>query len=364
MSSEENLFTRLKRYSQNIEKVSTENFVTELFAFVLEEHKPVRKQFLKLIFSKKNDGQRLVNKFVDVGILTQHPFPGGKIDIFLKGSKANLYVEIKVDSSEGFEQEGKKSQIAKYLSVLKGKTDYLSYVTKTGSPEPDYRKNPKNNEIFCGHLHWEDICEIIKKYNQQKNSEVLKLFLQFMEENNMGKTEGFTKTELRESKSVFSFLIKSKRLIEMVKEEIEPLLVEYFGKKIGSKDISCKFERKWIGWWYQPKRWRKANFGIMLIICDDGKTCKFDFVLDVWKKQLSRLLLNDNIINEKIKYLKGKNWKPYDNIEWWSVYKETKLKTGDLEKNKVEIVKKIKIALAELKNSRLINMINNRGEGL
>lgn len=362
MSSEENLFSRLERYSQNVQKTSKENFITEIFAFVLEEYAEIRKRFLELVFPQK---LQMVDKFQDAEIITQKHFSGGIIDILFRNKKINLYIENKVDSSEGTEYRrgyGTKTQIIKYLEKLNKKTDSLVYITKHESPYPDFRKSPKNKTIFCGHIHWDEIYEIVEKYNKRKKSKILNLFLQYMEENSMGETKGFTKTELKESRSAFSFLDKSEKLVEKVKMELGKILQKNFGKYEEGNQVNYDWE--YVEWWYRSRKWKKSQISISLDVWHDGDNPGFTVELGTSKKKMINRLMSDDKIIKNIKILEKKGWTYNNGTDWWSIYKFFKLKPGSLEKLKIELVRKIKIALTELKSSRIINMINNRTRNL
>ena len=116
MRRNSNLFSRLCTYSFNKQKLSRENFVTEVIAHLFNTDRAFRSHFLNALL--RDGGMR--RRFRTAQAQTQVSYPRCIIDLLLQSprNRKPLLVEIKINAGETqtkIHGSGSVSQIKKYL---------------------------------------------------------------------------------------------------------------------------------------------------------------------------------------------------------------------------------------------------------
>jgi hypothetical protein len=353
----ESIFLNLEKYSLNEKKVTKENLLAELFGYILKNEKEFRKIFLQNVFNKN---KKIINKFIDAEINTQQSISNDSIiDIFIKGNDGNIYIENKVDSNES------EGQIERYLKQC-DENDFLIYLTPKNYEEPKFIKNKKNKKIFK-HIHWEEIYDYLKNYNQKRKSEIISHILSYMEGLFMINIK-FTKEELNSAKNAFPFIYKSKILLEEfflknINLKIENKLGTNDFKEIGFESYN-KFNRnvfqtEFYYFIYRPqkKSWEFYLYFPIKII--NGKPYLVVSIASETNDFIS-FIKKDKNIKEKINNLKCKI---EEKKKWWLlIYKEFELKPKPINEIVNELTPKILKAIDELIKSRIIQMLANRSK--
>lgn len=216
-----NLFSRLCTYSLNKEKLSGENFLTEVLAHLFETDKTFKKALLRTLIS---DGLER-KKYYSSRVTTQHEFiHSGKksiVDLVLWPSKKRvspLLVEVKIRAQETLTKlpgQGYISQIKKYVKLNVGSVIYFASVK---APEPQIIEHKR----FLGQKYIENLHRRLDKPKyHSKLTELGREFVAFLEEEGMAHSKPFTAKELGNIKEAFSFAAKSVVLLEQIVDDYE-----------------------------------------------------------------------------------------------------------------------------------------------
>lgn len=203
------LFSKLYSYRQQEKRNQRENFLTEIFAYCLQEDEAFRTEVL----------QKITTCFLGVPtITTQSTYIEGRpdIEIIWKDDGGLILIECKIDSAEGPKQLERYQQI---LKRSKAKVKKLVYLTKY--PEI------KNGEVI--YLRWFEIKELINTRHQPFTQQ-LKIYL---EERNMSKVDNFS---IEDETAV----VNIGKVIEKMEVVLNPCS-DYFLKKTEWK---CRDERR------------------------------------------------------------------------------------------------------------------------
>lgn len=202
MGQKNNLLSRLCSYSFNKQKLSRENFLTEVVAYLFENDRTFRKIFLKTILI---DGRKRRKFYYGARAETQVFYPRCIVDLVLKPEKGEpILIEVKIKASEtqtkiqGF---GQVPQIRKYIKLGRGPVVYLASIQ---APSADVLK-PKR---FLGRFHIEKLQQELQKAKHLLTPIGLE-FIRFLEEEGMSYPEPFTVKELKLSKAAFDFAAKA-----------------------------------------------------------------------------------------------------------------------------------------------------------
>jgi hypothetical protein len=199
----------IKLYSKSNSSTPLEDFTTEVFASILENDEEIRKKFTSEILGLSCDDFKIEtqkNYSLDMG-------ERAVIDIVLRGKEVIVFIENKVESSEGV------NQLEKYSRVLDGLTGYtekcLFYCTKYYDPKENRRPNFKQ-------YRWYDVAKIMASSDDYLARE----FYSFLKSNNMTQKDSITTRELfalENIKETMDFL-------DSFLERIQPNFKELFGK--------------------------------------------------------------------------------------------------------------------------------------
>jgi len=108
------LFSRLASYSQNPNKKSTENFTTEVLAYLINEDTAFRRSFLRLLIRDR----RILRGFSRATAQSQQSFDRGIVDLVISGRHSRILVEVKIAATETLTKirgKGLVPQVKKYL---------------------------------------------------------------------------------------------------------------------------------------------------------------------------------------------------------------------------------------------------------
>lgn len=241
---QQTIFTKLVSYSQNPNKESFENFVTEIINHLINHDKRFRESFLKIIL--KNN-RKLFKRFKNCESETQKHYGNGIVDLVLNADNERMLIEVKTGSNETktlIWGKGRQSQIKKYLSYNDGN---VAYLTTNNISDP----NIGSNKRYLGHFYFEDL---YLSLNKRKLCEIGEEFKKFMEENNMMPPKPFTKKEVKHATLAFDFAWKCEEILDEVQKGIIP----FFKKELHtSTDFTrVKFSNEYITYFY-PKRFNK-----------------------------------------------------------------------------------------------------------
>jgi len=227
----ESLFTRLVSYSQNPNKRSLENFLTEVLAHLVNTDKAFRQKFVELLIRDR----RRRSGFKNATAFPQQTLGQGIVDLVLEGSTGKVFVEVKVGAreTETVVNGRQLKQVEKYLSYRAG---YVAYLTTRNVPSPTV--SPKFSKFFLGH-HFLEV--LYGRLRRDRLTPTGQLLLDFMEENDMKSLEPFTKTDLRNAAHSFNFALKCESVFEEVARALEPKIRKMFHQPKKMKFMSSWF---------------------------------------------------------------------------------------------------------------------------
>lgn len=208
-----NLFSRLAGYSQNPQKLSIENFCTEMLAHLFNHDPIFRRRFLEVIFSNR----RMMRRFRRAQATTQETLGTGcRVDLVLRAGALVHLVEIKISAGETLSgrwgQMG-KPQIQRYIDLG---LCHVTYLTTSDSlaPDIDYRGRKFR---MVKHALFEELHEAL---DETRATELTKMFLEFMEEHGMSPPRHFDRKDLRRAEQAFDFYKRCRATLSIVKTEI------------------------------------------------------------------------------------------------------------------------------------------------
>lgn len=217
----ESLLTRLASYSQNPNKRSIENFLTEVIAYLINTDRVFRRTFVTHVIPDS----RMRKGFRFASALPQQTIGRGIVDVVLEGSTSRLLVELKVGARETETKvygHGWVPQVQKYLSYRAG---YVAYLTTRNAQTPTV-----NSKFFLGHFLLESLQGRLKR---RRLSATGQLLLDFMEENDMKALTPFTTNDLRNAGQSFSFAKKCEAVLDEVVTAVEPEFRKIFHTRTG-----------------------------------------------------------------------------------------------------------------------------------
>jgi hypothetical protein len=208
-----NLFSRLAGYSLNSNKLSKENFCTEVLAHLFNCDPVFRRRFLEVIFSNR----RMVRRFRRAQATTQETLEAGcRVDLVLRAGAWVHLVETKISAGETLSgrwgQTG-KPQIQRYIDLGQG---HVTYLTTSDSLAPAVKYRGRKFRMVK-HAHFEDLHEALDGTHA---TELTKIFLEFMEENGMSRPRPFDRKDLQRAEQAFDFQKRCQATLSIVRTEI------------------------------------------------------------------------------------------------------------------------------------------------
>lgn len=176
----ESLFSYLVSYVPTDKRESKEDFLTQIFAWLLTNVKGIADIYVKYLCKKGNIPYAIKSNNA-IAISTQTTVPSGRIDLLIHVNHEIAFLcEHKVHSKLS------ANQIQKYMkdSSLLGKEKYysvlLTYSTLQHTQKADVR------------IVWSDVYELFTKHLKEYDGEnkfIIKQFLKYLTENGMGRFE-------------------------------------------------------------------------------------------------------------------------------------------------------------------------------
>jgi hypothetical protein len=169
------LFSTLLRLQVSSHGTPTEDYLTELFAYALQEYPAIMDDFLKLVKIKKA-------KDSDTSLRTQYRFPKLKgheresvPDMILFLSDHTVIIENKVGSTEGYQQ---LKRYAEHLNALKETKRTLVFITRDYEPkEKEKITRDCTEEINYIELRWHHIFRLLKPYAKDASIQQILIFM-------------------------------------------------------------------------------------------------------------------------------------------------------------------------------------------
>ena len=195
--------------SSSPERTQRKRFTTEAFCSVLKSDPTLLENFLQEFAGIENE----TSFKIDTEISYSHDTSRRRIDVIIENRSYLVFLEIKVDSSEG--GSGENGQLAAYANILKNqsKKTILLFCTKYQEIKDPELYKPIPFRQFL----WRDIYEfLIRNLNLTQNNLVSE-FLKYLEKKNMSKSAQLTLRQLDDMKSfapVFSYFDECLKLIQ------------------------------------------------------------------------------------------------------------------------------------------------------
>jgi hypothetical protein len=293
----DSFFNRLYKYKQSDLKNQKENFLTEIFAYCLNNDLIFRKKFLKLISCNF-----IVKEFYCETQSFSKDF--GRPDILIEiNEDIIIVIECKVGSSQ------EQSQLQRYSNFLlqqKGEKKFLIYLTKTFEETESF--DPLINFFK---IRWFNISDLL---SDCKN-EISKELFQYLKEEKMSNKITFNRTEISAITNIQETLAKMDEFNLLLKDRLN----EYVKSKItASKKIEAGYYgittqlhsgNLWLGFYQDADREEvQIMISIELPLSDpnfkliDSKLLELNWnsypqsnVLQVWfnSANFSKFLIND-----------------------------------------------------------------------
>lgn len=176
----ESLFSYLVSYVPTDKRESKEDYLTQMFAWILKNIEGVAHVYVQYLCEKGNISY-VLSETDEIEIYTQTTVPCGRIDLLINVNKEIAFIcEHKVFS------ELSENQINKYMkdSVILGNEKYYSVLLTYSTLQ---HTQPADISIV-----WGDIYELFEEYivNYEVDDKfVIEQFLKYLSENGMGKAE-------------------------------------------------------------------------------------------------------------------------------------------------------------------------------
>ncbi len=282
------LFSDLYKRRQKENKHDSENFLTELFAFVLQNDKEFQLAFFKnFLQEKKGFCKELKFENYTIKISTQKKYkipkqdnkddryaqPDIEIEFFEEGlHKALFFIENKIESSLGNretnENDENVNQLLNYEKVLlekrekKSKNIFLIYLTKyyedisaKFDTSKDYFKQITWNEVFQHTLS--------AQVDNNNKISIISQFKQYLTDLGMNNTNSFNTRDITVFQDFFnSTYMKMCGIIEFVKTQTKlnfEKKVNFIEDGIYSK-VKIENSEIYIGFWKGNENEDNANF--------------------------------------------------------------------------------------------------------
>lgn len=222
----ESLFTKLFRYRERENRSPEEDFMTELIAYIFQNHRNIMMSFLQE-FGIMHDGIDIESIMVSTQYTLNNSESRPDIAIRLRdasGKQSIIFVENKINATEG------PNQLQRYFSYLSEKNQnnmfscHLIYITK-GYDSKENLNLLSNRGVNFIQLRWWQVFQILKPY---EGIEVIKEILKFMKERGLSMSRKFTAYDI-------STLMNMNRVREMVQESLSGKVEETFYKISGLK---------------------------------------------------------------------------------------------------------------------------------
>jgi len=154
---DDSLLVSLRRYRPREGRDSLEDYITEIFAWLLRNSREVADTFLETVMARVPEADRIAlpNADQDITWDTQTPYPGARLDMLAQWPGGALLFEHKVHAPLSAEQVNKYRDLA--ASEFPGRAARVIVVSaNTGQHRPEAH----------GCLCWEDVYELLRERHE------------------------------------------------------------------------------------------------------------------------------------------------------------------------------------------------------
>lgn len=282
-----NIFTRLlKLYKNNSDKTPKEDFTTEIFVGILEKDSEFLDDYVNNFLKIKGEGFEVYSQ----RSYTLNTASDCRIDMVIENDEKIIFIENKVDSSEG---SGQLEKYSKYLNQVKDKECHLFYCTKI------IEEKEVNFSNFS-QFRWKDIYD----YYENREVELLVEFLEYLEEEGIVMNKKFNFTDMVVMENIVETIAKMDEVLNETSQHLE----QNFGKCIKYSGRSTQIERNnlysnYISWVLNGNGYTdiSANFNfnkneyevphLELVLLVETKSEYFD----QFKDAIDKNILNDGL---------------------------------------------------------------------
>ncbi len=180
----ESLFSRLFKYRSSDKRIQQENFLTEIFAFLLKNPGLMAAFLNECGVTIQGQPENIeVKPQFSLSTYPEKIQPDISLEFIADNQKWLVFIENKVGAGEG------EGQLKKYASYLEKEANEdtncaLLYITRFNDPKP----SPSTKIIF-GQKRWWEIHEMLDKFTGNPFVSQARLF---MEENNLSLSKSFS----------------------------------------------------------------------------------------------------------------------------------------------------------------------------
>ena len=188
----ESIFTKLKSYTPRVGRDAKEDYLTELFSYMLDNVEGLKEEYVNFLHSKLegHDSNGVNDKVEEISIETQVSIRNGRIDLLIQTGTEGFICEHKVYSGLSEGQIDKYSDgIEEYDCTKKYYTVLITVSAMQHSQKTDIA------------LVWGDIYEFLIYFKKNNTLEVIDDFLitqliSYLKEQGLGRYEGISYDEI------------------------------------------------------------------------------------------------------------------------------------------------------------------------
>ncbi len=302
----ESLFTKIFSYRQRENNRPLENFLTEIFAFCLENDWDFRQELFKSLLGidlQNND---------EFNISTQKEYEDyGRPDIEIIFNDTVILFECKVEAGE------RLNQLKDYTDILiEEKQEYakkhLIYLTKYF----EQKDEPLNNTVTLNPVRWFQIYELIS----ESHSEITKQLKSFLKENNMEKPKNFYKykTSLQRRKALVKLCQKWMNFWGDLNKSLKHVLVAIPRNQAVVPQLKNDSYINNVSFYYE-KVYYELHIGFFWNY-EDVEIPNVGLCITIWEKYLSGSNLK-SILDKELTNIKG--WR-FEKCEGTILYEAAK----------------------------------------
>ncbi|MBE7556914.1 MAG: PD-(D/E)XK nuclease family protein [Anaerolineales bacterium] len=231
----ESLFSRLFKYRSSEKRIQQENFLTEIFAFLLENVPGLLPAFLnKCDIIVQNQPEKIrVESQLSFSTYPERIQPDISIRFSTDNQRWLVFIENKISAAEG------EDQLKRYLSYLekeaKNNTNcILLYVTRFHDP-----KNISSMVVTFGQIRWWQIYEILATFEDNPFVTQTRLY---MNENDLNMSRNFSFDHI-------TAMMKWRTVREMMDTSLGDNVEKRFVEVTGGRYRTDWIEKNFREWW-------------------------------------------------------------------------------------------------------------------
>ena len=243
------LFINLFKYKATEKNTPLENYLTELFVYVLKILIDKKNEKIIELFKKHFDIPFCEDDFEKINIETQHEYwieekkRFARPDIQISINNDVYFIEVKVESELNQYEDIDQIQLYELIELpFPQKNKGVRTLTKYEINTKSKKFNINKHKVF-----WRQIYKLINKWKFNTHKLLIDNFLKFLEDNNMGKQErlSISANGLDNFYSLYNFLFEN--LSNFARKNSFTVVFEgskdYFGFYIKKNNKACI----WVG---------------------------------------------------------------------------------------------------------------------